>query len=269
MSRGAVGDRAASDRAASDRAASDRAASGHVGADRVVTGAAPHELPTLVAAGEVQMAIDDALLDEVRIVVARRYEWSPSAVSLGKFQKVEEGAARESAAADLTVVRRPTGGRAVLHGRGFEWSFAVVFPRGGLPYGSDAPYEVVAGAFAGALTDVGVIVDAVREAPYERSPLCFATALRHDLAVGGEKVVALAQARRAGRVLVHGSVLERRPPPPLVAAIEDLVGRPWRGEGLAGAGCEVEGEALWRAFVARLSASPLLRLSADDEEVPA
>ena len=44
-------------------------------------------LPDLSASGVVQMAIDDALLDEAHWVTARRYEWDPPALSLGKHQR--------------------------------------------------------------------------------------------------------------------------------------------------------------------------------------
>jgi len=213
------------------------------------------ELPVLGASAAAQMAVDDGLLDEARLVCARRYVWSPPAVSVGKNQKLGAGAADELAKAGLHLVRRPSGGRAVLHGEGFEWSFAVVFPRGLLPYGTAAAYRLVSGAFATALAEVGVTTDAGRKGRYERSALCFATALRYDLLAGGEKAVAVAQAQRRGRVLVHGSVLERRPPRDLTAAVEAALGEPWRGEGLAAAGSRVESEALWRAFLARLSAS--------------
>jgi lipoate-protein ligase A len=165
------------------------------------------------------------------------------------------------------VVRRPSGGRAVLHGEEFEWSFAVAFPPealgGGPEAGVDvaAPYGLVAAAFAAALGELGVTLDGSREEPYQRSALCFAGALRHDLLARGEKVVAIAQARRAGRVLVHGSVLERRPPDELVQVVETLLGEAWHGEGLAGAGHVVVRETLWNGVLARLE-SGLRRLSA-------
>jgi hypothetical protein len=96
----------------------------------------------------------------------------------------------------------------------------------------------------------------VRDESYTRSALCFASALRHDLLVGGAKAVAVAQVRRVDRQLVHGSVLERRPPAALVTAVEAAAGEPWRGEGLAtGAGIVPDGAALWRAFVERLVAA--------------
>ena len=194
-------------------------------------------LPELRAGGGAQMALDAGLLLTAESVVARRYVWAPPALSLGKFQKFEP-----VPGVPFDVVRRPSGGRAVLHGEGFEWSFAVAFPPGALGAGARAgldvarPYEVVAGAFAGAFRELDVPLDDGRDEAYQRSALCFASALRCDLLSRGEKIVAIAQARSGGRTLVHGSVLERRPPDDLVQVAETLLGEPWQGEGLAGAG---------------------------------
>ena len=197
------------------------------------------ELPLLRASGAEQMAADERLLDDADglggALAVRRYTWAPPAVSLGKFQKLAPGADAVLAAAGIDVVRRPSGGRLVLHGEGFEWSFAVAFAAGLLPWGTHAAYRVVRDAMAAALATAGVTPDEVRDEPYTRSALCFASALRHDLLVGGAKAVAVAQVRRADRQLVHGSVLERRPPEALVAAVEAATGEPWRGDGLAAA----------------------------------
>jgi len=213
------------------------------------------ELPFLEAEGPAQMAVDEGLLDGAETVVTRRYRWAPPAVSLGKYQRLPSAAARVLTDAGLPAVRRPSGGRAVLHGQGFEWSFAVAFPTQMLPFGPDAAYRLVRDAFAAALAAAGVALDESRAGRYQRSALCFASPLRHDLLTAGEKIVAVAQAQRGGRVLVHGSVLERRPPLELTAALEDAFGEPWRGDGLAATVREVEGEALWRAVTTRLSAS--------------
>lgn len=212
-------------------------------------------MPLLRAGGGAQMALDDGLLSEAEAIVARRYTWAPPALSLGKFQKLDA-----VPGLPFEVVRRPTGGRAVLHGDGFEWSFAVVFPGGALGGSARAgvetsvPYDLVSRAFAAAFGELGVILDGGRETPYQRSALCFATALRHDLFARGEKVAAIAQARRGDRVLVHGSVLERRPPDELTQVAEALLGEPWQGEGLAGAGYLIDGEMLWRRVLSRLDA---------------
>ena len=198
-------------------------------------------LPTLTLGGGAQMAIDDGLLETAEEVCVRRYLWSPAALSLGKFQKLDL-----VAGLPFDVVRRPTGGRAILHGEGFEWSFAMVFPVAALGSQSlQASYRFLNDAFSRALTDIGVRLDPSREADYRRSGLCLSSPLRHDLLAAGAKVVALAQARRHDRVLVHGSVLGRRPPLDLVTAVETLLDEQWHGDGLAGAGVEVDGTEIW------------------------
>jgi lipoate-protein ligase A len=225
------------------------------------------KLPDLTACGAVQMAVDDGLLDDAIWTTVRRYRWSPPTLSLGKFQRLPGVADVDDVPEGLPfdVVRRPSGGRAVLHGADFEWSFAVVFPPAARGSGSEgraagvgigSAYEIVSAAMADGLTAAGVHLAEEREEPYRRSALCFATSLRHDLHVQVGKVVAVAQVRRDGATLVHGSVLERRPPTELTAAVERLVGEPWRGEGLdAGvesidAGVEgVDAEALWLDFL--------------------
>jgi lipoate-protein ligase A len=212
-------------------------------------------LPLLEASAAAQMAIDTGLLVDTQAVVARRYLWRPAAVSVGKFQEMSHAAEAVLAAAGLPLVRRPSGGRAVLHGSGFEWSFAVVMPAAALGFGSGAPYRVVGEAFAGALGAAGVALDPGRAAPYERSALCFSSPLRHDLLSGGDKIVAVAQAQCGGRVLVHGSVLERRPPGPLTSALEDAFGEPWRGDGLEAVVAPIAGEALWQDVLDRLGLS--------------
>ena len=213
-------------------------------------------LPELRAGGGAQMALDAGLLETVDDVTARRYTWAPPALSLGKFQKYEP-----LPGVPFDVVRRPSGGRAVLHGEGFEWSFAVAFPVGALGAGARAgfdvakPYDIVAGVFAGAFEALGVTLDGGRESAYQRSALCFASVLRHDLTARGETLVAVAQARRGGRVLVHGSVLERRPPDELVQVAETLLGEPWQGDGLAGAGYVLAPEMIWKRVLVRLEAA--------------
>lgn len=212
-------------------------------------------LPDASASGGAQMALDDGLLETVEEVMARRYTWAPPALSVGKFQTLEL-----KTGLPFDVVRRPSGGRALLHGEGFEWSFAVAFPAGALGAGARAgadvalPYELVSGAFAGALRDLGVTLDGGRASPYRRSALCLSSVLRHDLLSRGEKLVATAQARREGRVLVHGSVLERRPPDELVAAVEELLGERWEGAGLEGTGVVVDADRLWHGVLLRLEA---------------
>ena len=89
-------------------------------------------LPDFRSGGGAQMALDIGLLETVDEVIARQYIWAPPALSIGKFQELET-----VPGLPFEVVRRPTGGRAVLHGEAFEWSFAVAFPLG-VPLGGGA-----------------------------------------------------------------------------------------------------------------------------------
>ena len=78
----------------------------------------------------------------------------------------------------------------------------------------------------------------------------------------GEKLVAIAQAKHGGRTLVHGSVLERRPPDELVQVAETLLGEPWQSDGLAGAGHTLAPEMIWNRVLAGLETS-LRAIAAD------
>ena len=213
-------------------------------------------LPDFRSGGGAQMALDAGLLETVDEVIARRYTWAPPALSIGKFQELQT-----VPGLPFEVVRRPSGGRAVLHGEAFEWSFAVAFPPG-VPGGGPraavdvgGPYGLVAGAFAAALVELGLTLDGSGEVPYQRSALCFAGALRYDICSRGEKVVAIAQAKKEGRTLVHGSFLMERPPVELTLAVEALLGENWEAEGLAGAGVMLAPETIWNTTLRRLEAA--------------
>ena len=210
-------------------------------------------LPELRAGGGAQMAFDEGLLETAEAVIARRYTWAPPALSIGKFQELQL-----VPGLPFEVVRRSTGGRAVLHGEAFEWSFAVAFPPGVPRAGPRAavdvggPYGLVAGAFGAALKELGLTLDGRGEVPYQRSPLCFAGALPYDICSRGQKVVAIAQAKKEGRTLVHGSFLMERPPDELTQAVEALVGEVWESEGLAGTGLMLAPETIWRTTLRKL-----------------
>ncbi|HEX6944638.1 MAG TPA: hypothetical protein VF196_00490 [Casimicrobiaceae bacterium] len=219
-------------------------------------------LPEFRAGGGPQMALDEGLLETVEEVIARRYTWAPPALSIGKFQELEQ-----VPGLPFEIVRRPTGGRAVLHGEGFEWSFAVAFPPGVPTTGPRAsvdvggPYGLVAAAFGAALKELGLTLDGRGEVPYQRSALCFAGALRYDICSRGSKLVAIAQAKKEGRSLVHGSFLMERPPDELTQAVEVLVGEEWQSEGLSGTGVLLAPETIWRTMLRKLEAG-LQRLTA-------
>jgi len=165
----------------------------------------------LDAAG--QMAADLAMLDTVAAggpPSLRIYQWSPPALSLGRFQPDDDVDHAACAARGVEVVRRPTGGRALLHGG--DVTYAVAFPQ---PPGDagrvDAIYEWLAGGLIAGLALLGVEA-AVARNDGPAGPVCFAGQQGADLRVGERKLCGSAQVRRDDAVLQHGSVLLARLP---------------------------------------------------------
>jgi lipoate-protein ligase A len=160
--------------------------------------------------GAENMALDEALLERARHsgeAVARVYGWTRPTLSLGRNQTAAGcyDLAR-AAALGVDVVRRPTGGRAVLHHR--ELTYAVAAPAGDASL-RDA-YERVTALLLAALHRLGV--PAAQAAPAGRAPApslapCFELPTRDELVVDGRKLVGSAQWREDGAFLQHGSVL--------------------------------------------------------------
>ncbi len=159
------------------------------------------------------MASDLALLEQVAagaVPALRLYRWSPPALSLGHFQPDDDVNRPACERLGVEVVRRPTGGQALLHGA--DLTYAVALPR---PPGHegrvDALYRALAGGIIIGLAALGV------EAAVARSdglvgPVCFAGQQGADVRVGDRKLCGSAQVRRGGAVLQHGSILLDRLP---------------------------------------------------------
>jgi lipoate-protein ligase A len=159
--------------------------------------------------GEWNMGVDEALLATARLGVpsVRLYTWDGPWLSLGYSQGLEPARRLACERAGVRVVRRATGGRAVLHG--CDLTYAVTAPIalvGGDVLESSA--RIARGLTKG-LRSLGV--DAVC-APPPRGRLraagfdCFATAGAHEVLSGGLKLCGSAQRRARGALLQHGSV---------------------------------------------------------------
>ncbi|HEY3724496.1 MAG TPA: biotin/lipoate A/B protein ligase family protein [Acidimicrobiia bacterium] len=159
------------------------------------------------------MAADLTCLDEVAggaAPVLRLYRWSPPALSLGRFQPESDVDLTACRGLGVEVVRRPTGGRALLHGG--DLTYAVAMPRPPGTAGSvDALYRVLAAALVAGLAELGVTAALGRDRG-PAGPVCFAAAQGADLRVGDRKLCGSAQVQRGGVVLQHGSVLLHRLP---------------------------------------------------------
>lgn len=159
------------------------------------------------------MEADLACLDEVATgapPVLRLYTWVGPALSLGRFQPESDIDWDACRARGVEVVRRPTGGRALLHGA--DLTYAVALPR---PPGTaghvDALYRTLAGALIAGLATLGVTA-AIGSDRGSAGSVCFAAAQGADLRVGDRKICGSAQVQRGSTVLQHGSVLLDRLP---------------------------------------------------------
>jgi lipoate-protein ligase A len=159
------------------------------------------------------MARDLELLDEVargEPPVLRLYTWAGPTLSLGRFQPATDVDEAACAARGVAVVRRPTGGRALLHGADLTYAVAMARPPGAAGH-VDALYRTLAGALVAGLAELGVAAS-VGTARGPDGPACFAAAQGADLRVGERKLCGSAQVQRGGSVLQHGSVLLDRLP---------------------------------------------------------
>ena len=164
------------------------------------------------------MAEDEALLLRFEPGAAptlRLYGWRPAALSLGRFQPLDELA---GVPASIPRVRRITGGGALFH-REDELTYAIVAPYelfSGKRAGPRAAYLAVHAAIARGLAELGVPLDGGRpgaqrppNAAGARGPgpaLCYDRATDFDLVAGAGKLVGSAQRRRGHAFLQHGAI---------------------------------------------------------------
>ena len=180
--------------------------------------------------GASNMAVDEAMLESyVRGPAApgptlRLYSWAPATLSLGRAQRAEGAYDADVVRREgIGVVRRPSGGTAVLHE--FDRTYAVVGALGVPPFtgGVIATYKAIADALASALARLGVAASPVtphRGSRRDAGAACFANVGAWEIAVNGCKLIGSAQARRRGAFLQHGSIPLRCDP----GRLEDVLG---------------------------------------------
>lgn len=154
------------------------------------------------------MAIDQTLLERASAGERwlRLYGWAPSCLSFGRHEPATRRYdASRIAALGLDVVRRPTGGRAVWHGR--EVTYTVACP-GGLGSLRESYLEIHR-MLQDALRSLGVEADLAprTSATAVDAGACFARPAGGEIMVGGRKVVGSAQLRQGDALLQHGSIL--------------------------------------------------------------
>lgn len=162
------------------------------------------------------MAIDEAILisaDSGRsLPTLRFYGWSNPAVSLGYFQEFNtEVNIEKCRALGVDIVRRPTGGKAVLHEN--EITYSVVSPKDNPLFPEDilGTYRVISSCLVQALLSMGInasIADTCQRSSINTlKSLCFSEPSKFELLVNGKKICGSAQVRTKNAFLQHGSIL--------------------------------------------------------------
>lgn len=141
----------------------------------------------------------------------RLYQWDPPTISLGYFQPYSDYEALESPAGDLAVVRRQTGGGAILHDLELTYSLALPVNHPLLSDGAGHLYEHahdavisclrkldIAGEYCGTTDDSG---------PAKGPFFCFERRHRYDVVLKSGKITGSAQRRTRDAILQHGSII--------------------------------------------------------------
>jgi lipoate-protein ligase A len=177
----------------------------------------PHPRP-----GPLNMAMDEAILRGVAARTSpptlRLYGWRPPALTLGRGQPVADADADAVSGAGITLMRRMTGGTAVLNRD--ELTYMAAATSGELRFAGNIAesYRGISAALLLALERLGLTYAEAagrdeetgagnpEKSPRRRSPVCFEIPSDYEVTVDGRKLVGSSQMRVRGGVLQHGSL---------------------------------------------------------------
>lgn len=164
--------------------------------------------------GAQNMAIDESILEAVSAAdvppTLRLYAWSPPCLSLGYAQPFTDIDAERTLMRGWSIVRRPTGGRAILHTD--ELTYAVIAPTNhpDLNGGVIGSYQRISRALTLGLRHIGLDVTVAPEVQLSEdernNPVCFEVPSSYEMEVDGRKLLGSAQVRRVKGVLQHGTL---------------------------------------------------------------
>lgn len=167
--------------------------------------------------GSLNMARDISILESVAAgksePLLRLYGWSPPCLSLGKHQTIDAVDLGFCEEHGVDVVRRPTGGRAVLHHLELTYSLISPLGRGNLPGSARRAYVTLCSALVNACDELGVSAgmtgdEANRDLPSPRSTIpCFKAPAGGEVMASGRKLIGSALRAHGGTILQHGSIL--------------------------------------------------------------
>jgi lipoyl(octanoyl) transferase len=166
------------------------------------------------ARGAWNMAVDESLLEHVgrgeSLPTLRLYAWEPACLSLGYAQPFADVDTARLDKCGWEVVRRPTGGRAILHTDELTYSITAPLDEPRVTGTVLESYNRLAEALLAAVKSLGVPVEMKEYTAGQNNqapgPVCFDVPSAYEITVGGKKLIGSAQARRREGVLQHGTL---------------------------------------------------------------
>ena len=166
------------------------------------------------AKGSWNMAVDEAILEAIFagevLPTLRLYAWQPACLSLGHAQAFTEVNTEQVKANGWDIVRRPTGGRAILHVDELTYSVIVPLSEPRVRGGVLESYLRLSEALLQALRLLGLNPQANQQPSNQNSktpnPVCFEVPSNYEITVNGKKLIGSAQARRKDGLLQHGAL---------------------------------------------------------------
>jgi lipoate-protein ligase A len=167
----------------------------------------------LPAQGAWNMAVDEAILEQAgrgeSPPTLRLYDWKPACLSLGYAQPFADVDVDRLKERDWELVRRPTGGRAILHTDELTYSVSAALSDELVAGSLLESYNRLAGALLRAVELLGLTAHMKPGSDADRhslNPVCFEVPSAYEITVAGKKLIGSAQARRRDGVLQHGSL---------------------------------------------------------------
>lgn len=157
------------------------------------------------------MALDEALFNLNGPPTLRFYFWKRPTISVGRFQRLNQDFIDKCKSADIDLVRRPTGGRALLHNN--ELTYAISAPYSKVPDSSTLTrlYTLLAEWQVDSLATMGINASLAGKKwsgrRYLETNACFQSSTSFEVNVGGRKISGSAQRRGKKSFLQHGSIL--------------------------------------------------------------
>lgn len=169
-------------------------------------------IPFEIKTGSENMQIDSNLLEyaisvNLKEPVFRLYGWKPACVSLGRNQKSDFINQDLLASKGINLVRRLTGGRALLHDDEITYSFICPFSY--LKNGQNViqSYKEISQILIDGFAKLGIKLDFGGSAKHSRCEYCMLVSTGADLCFENRKLIGSAQIRKNGYILQHGSIL--------------------------------------------------------------